>query len=73
MSDFYRGFAHIGRLYYKKTNECVMFYPVYASKKGRELRIGEGVRYTPGSRKEEQRIVEELQRRMRALQRLDEE
>jgi hypothetical protein len=71
VNDFYRGFAHIGRLYNKKTNERVMFYPVYASKKGRELRIGEGVQYNPGSRREEDRIVEELQLRMRELQRLD--
>jgi hypothetical protein len=72
VSDFYRGFAHIGRLYHKKTDERVMFYPVYASKKGRALRIGEGVRYNPGSRREEERIVEELQRRMRELQQRDE-
>jgi hypothetical protein len=71
VSDFYRGFAHIGRLYHKKTDECVMFYPVYASKKGRELRIGKGVQYNPGSRREEDRIVEELQQRMRELQQLD--
>ena len=74
VSDFYRGFAHIGRLYYKKTKERVMFYPVFASKKGRVLRIGEGVRYEPeNGRREEERIVEELQRRMRELQQLDEE
>lgn len=74
VSDFYRGFAHIGRLYYKKTKEAVMFYPVYASKKGRELRIGEGVQYAPeNGRHEEERIVEELQQRMRELQRLDEQ
>jgi hypothetical protein len=48
-----------------------MFYPVYASKKGRELRIGKGVQYNPGSRREEDRIVEELQQRMRELQQLD--
>jgi len=73
LSDFYRGFAHIGRLYYKKTEECVMFYPVFASKKERTLRIGEGVQYNPGGRREEEYIVEELQRRMRELQQLDDE
>ncbi len=73
VSDFYRGFAHIGRLYYKKTKDSVTFYPVYASKRGRVLRIGEGVRYNPGSgRREEERIVEALQQRMRDLQQLDE-
>ncbi len=74
VSDFYRGFAHIGRLYYRKTKECVMFYPVFASKKERELRIGAGVRYEPeNGRREEDRIVAELQQRMRALQQLDDE
>jgi hypothetical protein len=74
VNDFYRGFAHIGRLYYKKTKECVTFYPVFASKKERELRIGEGVQYNPNEgRREEMRIVEQLQQRMHSLQRLDED
>ncbi len=73
LNDFYRGFAHIGRLYYKKTRECVTFYPVFASKKGRELRIGDGVRYNPDEgRRAEERIVEALQQRMRRLQQMDE-
>ncbi len=74
ISNFYRGFANLGRLYYKRTKDCVTFYPVYASRRGRELRIGEGVKYNPANgRREEGRIVEALQLRMRALQSLDEE
>ncbi len=74
VGDFYRGFAHLGRLYFKKAKECVTFYPVYASRRGRELRIGEGVKYDPSNgRQEEARIVEALQQRMRDLQSLDEE
>ena len=72
VSDFYRGFAHLGRLYYKRTKECVTFYPVYASKAARMLRIGEGIIYDPANgRKEEGRIVEALESRMRALQQID--
>jgi hypothetical protein len=72
VSDFYRGFANLGRLYYKKTGERLAFYPVYASKHKRELRIGEGVRYDPaGGASEKNRIVETLEQRMRALQALD--
>lgn len=73
ISDFYRGFAHLGRLYYKRTKSCVTFYPVYASRTARVLRIGEGITYDPAlGRKEEGRIVETLESRMRALQQLDE-
>lgn len=74
VNDFYRGFANLGRLYFKRTKESVTFYPVYASRRGRELRIGEGVRYDASNgRQEEGRIVEALQERMRDLQSLDEE
>jgi hypothetical protein len=71
--DFYEGFASLGRLYYKKTGERLTFYPVYASKKKHELRIGEGVRFDPaGGAEERERIVETLERRMRTLESLDE-
>lgn len=74
VSDFYRGFANLGRLYYKRTKECATFYPVYASHRTRTLRIGEGVRYDPDNgRREEARIVGELQRRMRELQAREDE
>ncbi len=73
VSDFYEGFAHLGRLYYKKTGNALTFYPVYASKKRRELRIGEGVTYnTAGGSNERGRIVETLEQRMRDLEALDE-
>lgn len=73
VSDFYRGFAHLGRLYHKRTRGCVTFYPVYASRFARVLRIGEGVTYEPaGGRKEEERIVQTLEARMRALCQRDE-
>ena len=73
ISAFYRGFAHIGRLYHKRTQESITFYPVYASRHARMLRIGEGIVYDPANgRKEEHRIVDMLESRMRALRQLDE-
>jgi hypothetical protein len=73
VSDFYEGFAHLGRLYYKKTGERLTFYPVYASSRRRELRIGEGVIYDPaGGDAERGRIVETLEQRMRGLESEDE-
>jgi len=74
VSAFYRGFANLGRLYYKRAHECVTFYPVFASRFARVLRIGEGVTYDPlGGRKEEGRIVETLEARMRMLFKQDEQ
>ncbi len=73
VSDFYEGFAHLGRLYHKKTGKRLTFYPVYASSKRRELRIGEGVMYDPaGGDMERTRIVETLEQRMRGLESEDE-
>ena len=73
INEFYRGFAHLGRLYHKRTKENITFYPVYASRHARMLRIGEGVTYNPvNGRKEESRIVETLELSMRALWQLDE-
>ena len=72
VSAFYRGFANLGRLYYKRTGNKLSFYPVYASKRHHVLRIGEGVRYNPkGGKQEKDRIVETLEMRMRALQSKD--
>ncbi len=72
VSDFYSGFANLGKLYYKKTGERLAFYPVYASSKKRELRIGEGVHFTPsGGASERGRIVETLKERMRAMEAMD--
>lgn len=69
VSSFYKGFANLGRMYYKKTGEKVTFYPVFASKRQRVLRIGEGVRYNPDNgKKERDRIVESLERQMKSLQ-----
>ena len=73
VSDFYAGFANLGKLYYKKTGEQLVFYPVYASMKKRELRIGEGVRFDPaGGVHERGRIVAMLEQRMRELESVDE-
>jgi len=74
VSDFYEGFAHLGRLYHKKTGERLTFYPVYTSSKRHELRIGEGVTYdASGGDTERGRIVETLEQRMRELENEDED
>ena len=72
LNAFYTGFANLGRLYYKKTGKEVTFYPVFASKRNRVLRIGEGIRYDSNNGKQERdRIVTILEQRMQEMQSLD--
>lgn len=72
VSEFYSGFAGLGRMYHRDAGKSVTFYPVFASKKSRMLRIGAGVTYDPEGRGEKARIVKALQNAMAALQGLDE-
>lgn len=72
ISAFYRGFANLGKLYYKKKGERITFYPVHASKRKHVLRIGQGVKYNPeNGKKERDRIVNALEQRMQLLQNMD--
>ncbi len=72
VSEFYSGFAGLGRMYHRKTGKDLTFYPVYASRRGRELRIGEGVKYDPKGSSEKTRIVETLKKSMAELQSINE-
>jgi hypothetical protein len=73
INAFYSGFANLGRMYHRKTGKRVTFYPVYASRKNRILRIGEGIKYDPDNKDgERDRIVAALHQRMVELQALDE-
>jgi hypothetical protein len=72
INEFYSGFASLGRMYYRAAKKCVTFYPVYASKQTRALRIGEGVTYDPKGKDERERIVKTLKERMVELKELDE-
>ena len=72
VNPFYSGFANLGRMFFKSSGSRVVFYPVYASKRSRVLRIGEGVKYDPANKNEERdRIVSELESRMRELESQD--
>lgn len=59
VTQFFSGFANIGREYYKKTDRCTTFYPIYVNKKQRTLTFGEGITFDPtqGKSAEKDRIV----------------
>ncbi len=72
ISAFYKGFANLGKLYYKAKGKKVTFYPVHASRRKHILQIGEGVKYNPGNgRKERDRIILLLEQSMKKMQRID--
>lgn len=66
VGEFFTGFAHMGKLYYRKTGKSVKFYPVYASKKNRTFEIGRPICYDPSGNQtqEKKRIARELHHRM---------
>ncbi len=72
VSEFYSGFAGLGRMYHRDTGRSVTFYPVFASKRSRILRIGAGVTYDAEGKSEKDRIVKTLRKSMAELQSLDE-
>ena len=66
LRNFFTGFAHIGKMYFEKTGQSLLFYPLYTDATRREFRIGEPVRYDPTlpSRESKTAIAEELHSRM---------
>ena len=45
----FHGFAHIGRMYYRKTGKCPTFYPIFADKRRRTSPSARELRYQPDS------------------------
>ena len=69
VGKLFTGFAMIAPLYYAKTKKKAVFIPVYASKKTRTVRIGQGIEYQPdnGANDEKMRIVDGLLSQMQAM------
>ena len=55
VSTVYDGFADIGRMYYHATGKRLKFFPVYAEKQNRVIRVGEPITYDPDLPPKEQR------------------
>ena len=69
VGKLFTGFAMIAPLYYSKTHKKAVFIPIYASKKTRTVRIGQGIEYQPdnGANDEKMRIVDGLLSQMQAM------
>ncbi len=69
LGEFFTGFAQLGKLYYDKTGEKPLFYPVYANKKAHSLRIGAPVEFNANApaKEERERISAALHAAMSAL------
>ena len=69
VGKLFTGFAMIAPLYYAKTKKKAVFIPVYASKKTRTVRIGQGIEYQPdnGANDKKMRIVDGLLSQMQAM------
>jgi 1-acyl-sn-glycerol-3-phosphate acyltransferase len=60
VSEFFPGFVHVAKSYYRATGNIAVFYPVYANPKKRTITFGEGVAYDPKGRNEPERISRTL-------------
>ncbi len=69
LGEFFTGFAQLGKLYFDKTGEKPLFYPVYANKKAHTLRIGAPVEFNANApaKEERERISSALHEAMSAL------
>ncbi len=69
LGQFFTGFAQLGKLYFDKTGEKPLFYPVYANKKEHTLHIGAPVEFNAGApaKEERERISSALHAAMEAL------
>ena len=64
--EFFTGFAHIGKAYYKKTGKNITFYPMYADSEKKIIFMGSGIQYdnANNSADERDRIVNYLKEAM---------
>lgn len=46
-NGLYTGFFSLGKLLYKKTGQCLNFYPTFIDWQGKEIRVGNPLRYDP--------------------------
>jgi len=56
VSEFFTGFVHVAKSYYRATGKIAVFYPAYANPKKRTITFGEGIAYDPKGCNEPERI-----------------
>ncbi|MDD3243963.1 MAG: hypothetical protein PHD32_09605 [Eubacteriales bacterium] len=74
IGELYGGFLHLARLYRARTGRELTFYPTYACRARRTLRIGRGMRMDPALpfRQEKERMRRELRENILHLARREE-
>ncbi len=55
VNDLQNGFAELGRMWYRKTGQCLRFFPVYLEPKARIISVGSAVTFEPGAAPHEER------------------
>ena len=56
VNELQPGFADLGRSYFRRTGECLRFYPVYLEKNHRLISVGCPIAYDPTEQPDEQRM-----------------
>jgi calcineurin-like phosphoesterase family protein len=69
LKDFYSGFVHLARKYFKENGKALLFYPVYIDKEIRKISMGKPAVYNPYSifKSERDRLADTLMEAIRQL------
>lgn len=68
VSPFFTGFVHVAKFYYKQSKKAITFVPVYADPKKRTITFGEGVKFDPHNKDQEDvRVCELLMEQMNKI------
>lgn len=62
MGELYQGFLSLEKYYYRRTKKHVVFVPLYADEKSKEIRIGKAIRFSTG-----QSFIEERKKTARLI------
>lgn len=69
IGEFQTGFEHFAKFYHRRTGKHVTIYPVFISKELRTMYIGDPIKYSPESEKEDDKIdiIQVMHDRMESL------
>lgn len=69
VKDLYEGFLYIEKYYYRETGKHISFVPLYASKKGKTITVGEPIQFRDDKdfAEEKDYVLKEIQTRLNEL------